>query len=99
MAGSKTFKYVLPRLRSGEFPRLDKLKSDRIRVSIDASEGVLISGNKQGLLYLAKHLIAMGLIKDKTGLHVHLNPETDSLDEGSVEVTIDNIDFLASRRR
>ena len=55
-----------------------------------ADDEVVISANKQGLMSLASHLVA--LAKDDTpGAHIHLD-EFNSLEENSSQLIIERID-------
>ena len=56
-----------------------------IAVSIDSGKAV-ISGNKEGLLSLAKQLAA--LAEDSPGSHIHYD-EDKSLDTGSDELIVE----------
>ena len=56
-----------------------------ITVSIDSGKAV-ISGNKEGLLSLAKQLAA--LAEDSPGSHIHYD-EDNSLDTGSDELIVE----------
>ena len=56
-----------------------------IAVSIDSGKAV-ISGNKEGLLSLAKQLAA--LAEDSPGSHIHYD-EDNSLDTGSDELIVE----------
>ena len=54
------------------------------------NNAVTISANKQGLLSLANHLIALAQ-DDAPGAHFHLD-EHNSLEENSTELIIEKID-------
>jgi hypothetical protein len=92
VAKKKEFRYVLPKLKEHQFARIDKGKKARLIAYIDEHKGVTIMGNSDGLLYLARHIAAMALHENNTCLHVHLQPG-DEMEKGSLELTIDNIDF------
>ena len=93
MSKKKEFRYVLPRLKEHQFARIDKAKKARVIAYIDERGGVSVMGNSEGLLYLARNLAAMALHENQTGLHVHLDPDIGDMDKGSLELTIENIDF------
>lgn len=57
----------------------------RIRVSINSNTAV-ISANKEGLISLAKQLVA--LAEEAPGDHIHYD-EYNSLEEGSAELVIE----------
>ena len=59
----------------------------RIAVTVEGNE-VLISANIQGLLSLAKQLVA--LAKEEGGSHIHYD-EYNSLEDGSVNLIIEKI--------
>jgi hypothetical protein len=86
------FKYVVPRVKPFEFPDIPKPEGAKLTCTVRDNE-VHIIGNGDGLLFLARHLVAMGLIDGVTGLHIHLDPEIGNLDTGSNVVTIGNLDF------
>jgi hypothetical protein len=48
---------------------------------------IIIAGNRQGLLQLAKHLIALAEFNGKHGFHMHLDPGLQ-LDSESESVTL-----------
>ncbi len=58
-----------------------------IRVRIDDHTAV-ISANREGLLSLAKQMIA--LAESEPGNHIHYDPDT-SLEDGSAEMVIERI--------
>lgn len=91
----KTFLYELPQVGENEFPHIaDKLpRGAEIAVTTGEDGSVQILGNSKGLSYFAKYLVAMGLIRNKNGLHVHLDSETEMLSAGSLSVTVRNSDF------
>lgn len=60
----------------------------KIRVGIHKNE-VTVSANRNGLLSLANHLIA--LAKEASGSHIHLD-QYNSLEDGSVELIVEKID-------
>ena len=60
----------------------------RINVSSD-DHAVTITANEEGLLSLAKHLMA--LAKEMTGAHIHYD-EHNSLEDNSVPLIIEKID-------
>jgi len=89
----KSFCYELPLLNMNEFPYIKRGKGANIAITVSPDGIVDIRGNSKGLLYFAQYIIAMSLIENNDGLHVHLNSETEKLDNNSVEVTIHNSDF------
>ena len=64
---------------------IDWIDGYKIKVTVENNE-VLISGNTEGLLSLAKHLTA--LANGAPGDHIHYD-EHNALEEGSVEMIID----------
>jgi hypothetical protein len=52
--------------------------------------GVRISGNREGLISLGRHLIALGMADVEKGYHVHLD-DSNSLEDGSCEVILERI--------
>ena len=67
--------------------RIEWIDGFEIHVSVDHGKAV-ISANKEGLLSLAKQLTA--LAEENLGSHIHYD-EHNSLEEGSVELTIERI--------
>ncbi len=60
-----------------------------IAVKIEEDGAVLLSANKEGLLSLANHFIA--LAQEPSHAHFHLD-ENNSLEEGSAELIVERID-------
>lgn len=60
----------------------------KIRVGIHKNE-VTVSANRDGLLSLANHLLA--LAEEASGSHIHLD-QYNSLEDGSVELIVERID-------
>ena len=60
-----------------------------IAVKIEEDGAVLLSANKEGLLSLANHFMA--LAQEPLGGHFHLD-EYNSLEEGSAELIVERID-------
>lgn len=60
----------------------------KIRVGIHKNE-VTVSANRDGLLSLANHLLA--LAEEASGSHIHLD-QYNSLEDGSVELIVEKID-------
>ena len=60
----------------------------KISVSINRDE-VTVSANRDGLLSLANHLMA--LAEETAGSHIHLD-EYNSLEDGSAELIIEKTD-------
>ncbi|GEM_PF-5761813 len=89
----KEFRYVLPALAPCEFPEIPRPNGAELAVTVTQAGEVRITGNSSGLLYLARHLVAMGLHQGSSGLHVHLDPELGNLDSGSSSVIVSNRDF------
>ena len=87
------FNYVLPTLAPSEFPDIPRSVGAQLSCSLKANGEIEIVGNSEGLLYLARHMVAMAMLNGVPGLHVHLDPETGNLDPGSTVVTIVNRDF------
>ncbi len=92
----QTWRYVLPSLKNGQFPFISRRSKSKIVVAVNDNWNIDIVGNRIGLLYLAKFIVAMALIRNKEGLHIHLNSD-NYLDAGSVEVTIKNTDFCEDK--
>lgn len=88
----KQFTYTLPALGDSEFPGISRKHGVSISCEILPDNEVMILGNSAGLLYLARHLLAMALISNQEGLHIHLDSNY-ALDEGSSLLTICNSDF------
>ena len=87
------FTYALPRLSDSEFPYIPLPNGAKIACIVQPDGEVELVGNSAGLAYLAKHLAAMSMITNASGLHVHLDAEPGELDEGSALLTIANLDF------
>ena len=87
------FTYKLPALRKGQFPNILKPDGAKVAFLIHPKTEVEVIGNKEGLLYLARHIAAMAMLKGCPGLHIHLDPEHGDVDERSCIVTIGNLDF------
>ena len=64
---------------------IEWIDGTKITVKAEGNE-VLISANIQGLLSLAKQLVA--LAKEETGSHIHYD-EYNSLEDGSVNLIIE----------
>jgi len=96
---TKVFTYKVPRLRPDEFPRIPKPKGARLACSSGPPGNVDIKGNSAGLLYLAKHLVAMAFSENRSGLHEHLTPHLGQLDDTSDELTIHNEDLMPAGQR
>ena len=60
-----------------------------IAVKIEEDGAVLLSANKEGLLSLANHFIA--LAQEPSHEHFHLD-EHNSLEEGSAELIVERVD-------
>jgi hypothetical protein len=88
------FRYVLPALAPSEFPYIPRSDHAQLTCVIEEDGEVEIRGNREGLLYLARHLAAMGMVTGVPGLHIHLDPDTGELDPGSSIITISNSDFV-----
>jgi len=91
---NKEFRYMLPELKNDEYPNIPKPDNRSLSCYPDSEGNIHIQGDSEGLLYLAKYIAAMGLHENKTGLHIHLDPEYDMLDKGSRELTILNVEFF-----
>jgi hypothetical protein len=93
------FRYVVPDVPECEFPKIRKEEGTVIRCKVCPDGEVQVVGNSKGLLYLARHFAAMGLLEKRNGLHLHLDPETGELEAGSAVLTICNLDFGSSGSR
>lgn len=90
----KKFTYQLPDLPPNVIPYKPKPKDAFIKVVVD-SDGVDIVGDSKGLLYLAQHLIVMGLKDGDPGLHTHLDSSLGSLTRNSRRLSIYNINYCS----
>ena len=90
-----SFSYKLPKVGKNEFPSIQKPATAKITLVQPKQGEIQIIGNSDGLLYLAKHFVAMGLIQSKNdpGFHVHMDAEAGELDVDSLSVTIQNTDL------
>ncbi|MCM1057193.1 MAG: hypothetical protein NC517_06255 [Firmicutes bacterium] len=60
-------------------------------IEVKAEDGaVLLSANKEGLISLANHLLALSQDEAPAGTHIHLD-EYNSLEEGSDELIIEKV--------
>ena len=64
---------------------IDWVDGHEIRVSADTGEAV-ISANREGLLSLARQLVA--LAEEPAGSHIHYD-ENNSLEKGSAELIVE----------
>ena len=60
----------------------------KISVSVEGNTAI-ISANREGLLSLANHLIA--LVREEPGSHIHLD-EYNSLEDNSAELIIEKME-------
>ena len=93
------FRYIVPPVGESEFPDIAKDEGAVLRCDVRPGNEVQIVGNRDGLIYLAKHLAAMALIERHDGFHVHLDPEMGEIEAGSATLTICNLGFGGGRER
>ena len=63
---------------------------DGFRIAVRAEDGeATISANREGLISLANHLLALS--RDAAGAHIHFDTY-NSLEEGSAELIVERID-------
>jgi hypothetical protein len=90
---TNNFAYKLPKLKPNEFPCIKKSKKSQINFKIvnryAKRPEIIVEGNKEGLFYIAKHLIALALhTKADEGLHIHLDYQLFNLDKNSLPIAI-----------
>lgn len=80
-----------------EIPKYDRetgiayLWTDGFELSITADNGaVLIKANKEGLISMANHLLNLAQDSVPKNHHIHFD-EFNSLEEGSIELTIQKV--------
>ena len=62
----------------------------RIESKIEGDGAIVISANKDGLITLARQMLAMADDSDPAGFHIHYD-ESSSLEDGSTEIIIEKI--------
>ena len=78
---------IFDEIREKVIMNIEWIEGYKITVKAEENE-VLISANIQGLLSLAKQLVA--LAKEDAGSHIHYD-ENNSLEDGSAELIIEKI--------
>lgn len=87
---ARTFRYTLPRgLAPVQHPVGQPPEGARLRVSREPRLWISIEGNEEGLLYLARHLIALALHKNRApGLCIRLTAKNGRLLPESLDLAI-----------
>jgi len=94
-----TFQYSIPTLKPNEFPNIRKSKKDHLEIRYcKKNNDIKIIGNKQGLLYLAKNIIAMAHAKGENN-HIHLMSDFELEKNNEFEVSIENIDLYSEKMK
>ena len=70
--------------------KIDWYGEFRIESKIDSDGAIVISANKDGLISLAKQMLAMADDSVPAGTHIHYDEES-SLEDGSTEIILEKI--------
>lgn len=87
--------------KAGYYPAVNRTGQEKININLIPGSKLdtnnkekfflilRIKGNKEGLLYLAKNLLILALLKDQKGYHINIDNGCGVLENESLEVMIE----------